>query len=46
MLTHRGVEQLAARWAHNPEVISNYTKLYKNCQGDIFTSITEFVNFS
>ena len=20
MLTHRGVEQLAARWAHNPKV--------------------------
>ena len=23
MLTHRGVEQLAARWAHNPKVVSS-----------------------
>ena len=23
MLTHRGVEQLAARWAHNPKVDSS-----------------------
>ena len=23
MLTHRGVEQLAARWAHNPKVASS-----------------------